>query len=200
MPEFIAVLCITILAVISPGADFAIVTKNSYLYGRHIGILTALGIALAVLVHVSYTLIALHWAFHSIPEILNIIRYIGSVYLIYIGYKTFTQPITSYTTTPPTLSRSQAFKNGFLTNVLNPKTTLFVISTYTQIISTATSLLVSYGLFMSFTHFIWFAIVSLVFSQPTIRQRMLAHQQQINRGIGIILVVLGLLLLLSHLY
>ncbi len=34
MAEFIAVILITILAVISPGADFAIVTKNSYLYGR----------------------------------------------------------------------------------------------------------------------------------------------------------------------
>lgn len=34
MAEFIAVILITILAVVSPGADFAIVTKNSYLYGR----------------------------------------------------------------------------------------------------------------------------------------------------------------------
>ena len=52
MTEFLAVIMITILAVISPGADFAIVTKNSYLYGRSIGVLTSIGIALGVLVHV----------------------------------------------------------------------------------------------------------------------------------------------------
>ena len=58
MTEFLAVIMITILAVISPGADFAIVTKNSYLYGRSIGVLTSIGIALGVLVHVAYTLLA----------------------------------------------------------------------------------------------------------------------------------------------
>lgn len=199
MTEFIAVLCITFLAVISPGADFAVVTKNSYLYGRHVGILTALGIALGVLVHVSYTLIALHWALYYTPDFLNIIRYLGASYLIYIGYKTFTQAATPDINALPTMTYGQAFKIGFLTNALNPKTTLFVISTYTQIISTTMSLLISYGLFMSFTHLIWFAIVSLVFSQPSIRQKMLAYQIIINRGIGSILVLLGLLLLLSHL-
>ena len=55
MEELIAVIAITILAVISPGADFAIVTKNSYLYGRKTGICTAWGISLGVLVHVAYT-------------------------------------------------------------------------------------------------------------------------------------------------
>lgn len=55
MAEFIAVILITILAVVSPGADFAIVTKNSYLYGRKIGVFTSLGISLGVLVHVTYT-------------------------------------------------------------------------------------------------------------------------------------------------
>jgi threonine/homoserine/homoserine lactone efflux protein len=54
MAEFIAVILITILAVVSPGADFAIVTKNSYLYGRKIGVFTSLGISLGVLVHVTY--------------------------------------------------------------------------------------------------------------------------------------------------
>ena len=49
MTELYTVIAITILAVISPGADFAIVTKNSYLYGRSIGILTSIGIALGVL-------------------------------------------------------------------------------------------------------------------------------------------------------
>ena len=58
MTEFFTVIMITILAVISPGADFAIVTKNSYLYGRSVGVLTAIGIALGVLVHVTYTLVA----------------------------------------------------------------------------------------------------------------------------------------------
>lgn len=202
MTEFIAVLLITVFAVISPGADFAIVTKNSYLYGRRVGLLTSLGIAFGVLIHVSYTLIAITWILNYTPNILNIIKYLGAAYLIYIGYQTFTQKIITETTTFNPLNELQAFKNGLLTNALNPKTTLFVISTYTQIISpqTATSLLLGYGFFMSFVHFLWFGLVSLVFSAPAIRQKMLNRQVVINRCIGVILVLLGLLLLLKTAY
>ncbi len=55
----ITVILITCLAVISPGADFAIVTRNSYLYGRQIGLSTALGIAGGVWIHVAYSLLGL---------------------------------------------------------------------------------------------------------------------------------------------
>ena len=57
MTELLAVALITILAVISPGADFAMVTRNSLMLSRRSGVLTALGIGLGVTVHVSYTLL-----------------------------------------------------------------------------------------------------------------------------------------------
>ena len=57
MTEWIAVITITLLAVISPGADFALVSRNSLLLSRRAGVLTALGISLGVLIHVGYTLL-----------------------------------------------------------------------------------------------------------------------------------------------
>ena len=200
MAEFLAVVLITILAVISPGADFAIVTKNSYLYGRQIGILTALGIALGVLVHVSYTLVGVAVVLKFAPNLLTYIKYLGAFYLIYIGYKTFTQlPVVDKGRSSP-LSKRQALQYGFFTNALNPKTTLFVVSTYTQIVSSLTpkAVLIGYGLFMSLAHFVWFAMVVLVFSQQKLRQQMLQRQVVINRVIGLILVMLGIFLLLAH--
>ena len=47
MTELIAVALITILAVISPGPDFAMVTRYSYLFGRRTGLTCAIGIASA---------------------------------------------------------------------------------------------------------------------------------------------------------
>lgn len=55
MNELIAMAAMTILAVISPGPDFAMVTRSSYAYGTKIGLLAALGIAFGVQVHVFYT-------------------------------------------------------------------------------------------------------------------------------------------------
>ncbi|AMW78516.1 lysine transporter LysE [Acinetobacter sp. TGL-Y2] len=199
MGEFVAVILITILAVVSPGADFAIVTKNSYLYGRKIGILTSLGIALGVLVHVTYTLIAVEFVMTYTPQILNIFKYIGAIYLIYIGYKTFTQKPLFDSDALKVLNSFQALKYGFFTNALNPKTTLFVISTYTQILSISTPkiILLGYGLFMSFAHFAWFSLVSILFSSIVLRQKMLAKQVKINKVIGSILCALGVALLFA---
>ena len=56
MIEALAVATITILAVISPGADFAMVTRNSMILSRRAGVLTATGISLGVLVHVAYSM------------------------------------------------------------------------------------------------------------------------------------------------
>ena len=146
MAEFIAVILITILAVISPGADFAIVTKNSYLYGRKIGVFTSLGISLGVLVHVTYTLVAVAFVMTYTPQILNIVKYIGALYLIYIGYKTLLKTCFRLCC----FNRYRRFpshKVRLFTNALNPKTTLFVISTYTQIVSLTTpkAILLAYG-------------------------------------------------------
>lgn len=201
MTEFLAVITITLLAVISPGADFAIVTKNSYLYGRSIGVLTSIGIALGVLVHVAYTLIAVAIVMRVAPNFLTLIKFLGAFYLIYIGYKTFTQKPVKEVGTSHQISSTQALRYGFFTNALNPKTTLFVISTYTQIVSAITpkAILIGYGLFMSVAHFVWFALVALLFSQRTLRQKMLQRQVIINRVIGFILGLLGVFLLFTNL-
>lgn len=201
MGEFIAVVVITILVVISPGADFAVVTKNSYLYGGKIGVITSLGISIGVLIHVAYTLVVVSFVVTYTPHILNIVKYIGAIYLIYIGYKIFTQlPITDKSDILA-MGPSRAIKYGFFTNALNPKTTFFVISTYTQILSISTPkiILVGYGLFMSFSHFIWFSFVSLLFSSIILRHKMLFHQVKINKTIGFILCSFGVALLFAKL-
>ena len=89
MLELMAVATITVLAVISPGADFAMVTRNSILYGRSAGLFAALGIAAGVQLHVFYTMIGVGWLIRSSPELFTAIKLLGALYLIYVGYKTF---------------------------------------------------------------------------------------------------------------
>ncbi|MGR6980392.1 LysE family translocator [Testudinibacter sp. P27/CKL/0425] len=134
MNELLAVMTITILAVISPGGDFAMTTRNSYLYGKR-----------------------------------------------------------------AVLSDQQAFKQGFITNALNPKTTLFVLSTFTQIVNPDTPLWlqIGYSAFMSLAHLIWFGLVAIMLSTPRIRNHLLSKQVYVNRIIGVILSVLGAMLLFS---
>ena len=200
MNEIIAIAVITLLAVIIPGADFALVSRNSYLYGRKQGIYTAYGIACAVWIHISYSVLGLSFLKHYIPNLLHIIQYIGALYLMYIGYKTFTQQQISDHATHTLLRPRQAFIQGFLGNSLNPKTTLFVMSIFAQLLRGNHGLthLIGYGMFISASHLLWFLLISLFCSTPVIRNKILRKQVSINRFIGTVLATLGLCLFLTN--
>lgn len=195
MTELIAVALITVLAVISPGPDFAMVTRYSYLFGRRIGLVCALGIALGVQVHVFYTMFGVSLLAHYAQPVLQGIKLAGACYLIYMGWKTFFNrtPVSRDLSVRPAISARQALYAGFLTNALNPKTTLFVVSTYTQVVSPGTPLAqqFGYGMFMSFAHWLWFSVVAWSVSSPVLRRALLDHQQAVDRGVGAILMALG---------
>ncbi|MFH8715156.1 LysE family translocator [Streptomyces zaomyceticus] len=201
MGQLIAVAVITILAVISPGADFAMTVRNSYLYGRTAGVLAAVGIALGVLVHVTYTMLGVGLLVSRTPMLFTAMKLIGAAYLMYIGYRTFVTKaqVDIDLSDDGGLSKAGALRTGFLTNALNPKTMLFVLSTYTQVVSADTPVFqqVGYGLFMSFAHLVWFAAAALLFSNQSLRSRLLKRQTVLNKVIGAVLVSLGMVLALT---
>ena len=169
-------------------------------YGRKQGIYTAYGIACAVWVHICYSVLGLSFLKHYIPNLLHIIQYIGALYLMYIGYKTFSQQQISDHVTHALLHPRQAFIQGFLGNSLNPKTTLFVMSIFAQLLRGNHGLthLIGYGMFISVSHLLWFLLISLFCSTPVIRNKILRKQVSINRVIGTVLATLGLCLFLTN--
>ena len=90
MNELIAVALFTVLAVISPGADFAMVTRSSYAQGRKAGLAAAIGIALGVQVHVLYTVLGIAVIISQSPVLFMAMKVVGAGYLIYLGYKSLT--------------------------------------------------------------------------------------------------------------
>lgn len=196
MNEIIAVAVITTLAVISPGPDFAAVTRNSYLYGTRTGLFSALGIAFGVQIHVIYTVFGVTLLIMQSPLLFTVIKSFGIIYLVWLGFKSFTNKtrISVNNTESAVLSAVGAFRNGFFVNALNPKTMFFVVSVYTQVISSHNSLLInfSYGLFISFVHLLWFSLIALFFSNPVIRNKILNHQLLMDKVIGVLLMLLGI--------
>jgi len=198
MTELIAVITITLLAVISPGPDFAMVTRNSLMLSRRAGMLTALGIGLGVLVHVTYTLVGVGLLIQQSLWLFNAIKLVGAVYLIYLGVKMLrakpSGALADSTVAP--LSDMAALRTGFLTNALNPKTTVFIVSLFMQVVRPDTPLAVQigYGAFISVAHMAWFGLVALCFSAGAVRDRLLAVRHWIDRAFGGLLVGFGVLL------
>lgn len=201
MTEPLAVITITMLAVISPGPDFAMVTRNSLLLSRRAGVLTALGIGLGVLLHVGYTLLGVGLLMQQSLWLFNMVKLAGALYLVVLGIRMLrSRPGTdALEAAAPVLSDGAALRVGFFTNALNPKTTIFIVSLFMQVVQPTTPLAVQigYGVFISVAHMAWFALVALCFSSGLVRDRLLAVRHWIDRVFGALLVVFGLLLAMA---
>jgi RhtB (resistance to homoserine/threonine) family protein len=200
--ELIAVALFTILAVISPGADFAMVTRSSYAQGRKAGLAAALGIALGVQVHVLYTVLGIAVIISQSPALFLAMKVLGAGYLIYLGYKSLTNTTRIRLDglgQDDSASLWMALRSGFLTNALNPKTMLFVVSAYTQVVQPGSPLAVdfAYGAFMSVAHWLWFSLVAVFFSSAALRKAMIERQVVVDRLIGVALIGLGLAVMVS---
>jgi threonine/homoserine/homoserine lactone efflux protein len=97
------------------------------------------------------------------------------------------------------MGKLAAIRMGFLTNVLNPKATLFFFALFTQVINPGTSKFIQifYGLEMSLMTFVWFAIVAIILSHDLIRKRFVSVQHYLERTFGVILIALGIKVALS---
>ena len=199
MTELLLVITITILAVLSPGADFALVTRNSLLLSRRHGVFTALGIGLGVMVHIGYSLLGVGVLLQQSLLWFTGLKIAGALYLIYLGIKLLRSPEQRPGEEPAEgarMSTCGALRSGFLTNALNPKTMIFVLSLFMQVIQPGTALPVQigYGAIIVLAHVLWFVLVALFFSAPAIAGRLLAYKRRIDQLFGAVLVGFGLLL------
>ncbi|MGC5701358.1 LysE family transporter [Pseudomonas sp. NFXW11] len=198
MTELLVVITITVLAVLSPGADFALVTRNSLALSRRHGVLTALGIGLGVMLHIGYSLLGVGVLLQQSLLWFNGLKIAGALYLIYLGIKLLRSPVTGEQekSASARMSGWAALRAGFLTNALNPKTMIFVLSLFMQVIEPGTALPVQigYGAIIVLAHVLWFVLVALFFSAPAIAGRLLAYKRRIDQLFGGVLVGFGLLL------
>ncbi|MEI8230633.1 MAG: LysE family transporter [Candidatus Peregrinibacteria bacterium] len=195
---FLTVAAINFLALVSPGPDFAMVSRNSLIYSRRTGIYSALGLALGILIHVTYSIVGLGLIISRSILLFSIIKFIGAFYLIYIGWKSLKAKPRKQgdldTLKLRELSPLAAIRMGFLTNALNPKVTLFFLGLFTQVIDPGTPLFIQilYGLEMSLATFFWFSFVASVLSHSAIRSRFARVQHWVERSFGVVLIALGL--------
>jgi len=204
MSAFLTIALIHFLAVISPGPDFAIITRNSLIYSRRTGIFTAAGLGCGIILHATYSLLGIGLVISKSILLFNTIKWIGALYLIYIGWKSLTAKHRTVTVDTVVHERkdltiAEAFRTGFLCNALNPKATLFMLALFTQVIDPSTSLLtqMGYGLYMGIATFIWFSFVASVFSLGPIKAVFARIQGSVERVMGAVLIALGIKVALS---
>lgn len=195
---------ITLLAVISPGPDFAITVRNAVRHGRRPGLATALGIACGVVCHVAYTLLGLGYLVARFAWLLTAVKYMGAAYLVWLGCSAlfFRAGPEEGADVPggavPSRFRD-AFRNGFLCNLLNPKTVLFFLALFTQVVEPGTTgpVRAGIGAYIVLAHFVWFAFVALALTSRRAMCVFERWRRSVEKGVGACLVFLGAALALD---
>jgi RhtB (resistance to homoserine/threonine) family protein len=205
--EFLAVALVHLLAVASPGPDFAIVVRESVSSGRHAGIWTAIGVGSGILLHVGYCLLGIGLIVSQSIMLFNLLKWLAAAYLIYIGIRALrAKPVdplqAQQALEAVAVTARGAFVRGFVTNGLNPKATLFFLSLFTLVISPQTPLLVQagYGAYLAVATAAWFCAVAMLFSHARVRNGFIRMGHWFDRMMGAVLVALGIKVALSELH
>ena len=208
MIEFIALTSLIILAVISPGPDFIIVTKNALNYNRAAGIYTALGVGCGAILLATASALGIGIIITKSVMLFSIFKFAGAIYLIYLGLKTFFAQSEKHVSVANnskrslSISSSKAFKQGLLCSSLNPKAMLFFTALFTAIFELNPLMFVkfAYAVEVAFLYFIWFVLLSYLITQPNIKTTLDKAQFYINKILGVLLIALGIhVMMISHL-
>ncbi|WNO61109.1 LysE family translocator [Rheinheimera sp. MMS21-TC3] len=206
-PEFFIIASVHLMAVASPGPDFAIVLRYAVRYGIKVALAASIGIGCAILLHVAYSLIGIGVLIKTTPWLFRLLSLIAAVYLAYIGIQalraTATDNINNIATdhglNQASLSLKKAFIAGFITNGLNPKATLFFLSLFAVVISASTPFeyKLIYGLYMALATAAWFSFLSVILTRSKVRNFLLAKGYWFDRAMGLLLLALAIHLIIS---
>jgi len=191
------------LAAISPGPDFVMAVRNSLNYSRRTGIFTGVGIGLGISVHIIYCAAGVGYLISKSMPLFTTIKYLGAIYLAYIGVKSILAKGSKLEITESKelndMTRFQAMRTGFLTNVLNPKATMFFLGLFTFVIKSETPsyVVVIIAFIMIMTAITWFTLVALFFTQRRVQTAFFKFESTINKVFGGLLILLGIKIALT---
>ncbi|PPA30547.1 lysine transporter LysE [Aeromonas jandaei] len=185
---------------IMPGPDSLLVMLRSGSQGWRAGSVATLGIGTGVMVHVLAAALGLSALLSASAELFALIKLAGAIYLIYLGFSLLRQQATGAMergATLPALSYGQIYRQGVLTNVLNPKVALFFLAFVPQFITPDAPdkafAFILLGCIFNLSGMIWCHF--LVFSTAYARNKVKLPARigrWLNRGIGTLFVGLGI--------
>jgi threonine/homoserine/homoserine lactone efflux protein len=210
--QFFLIAAVHLLAVASPGPDFAIILKQSIRYDRRTAVFTSFGIATGILLHVTYSLVGIGLIIASDERLFTALKYIAASYFCYVAWhglrakkpESSQKESLSLNTEDKASqmpSAKKAFFTGFLINGLNVKATLFFVSLFSVIIAPETpfSIKLSYGLYMTLATAAWFVLLSYLLTHHRVRTFLQVKGYILDRVMGGVLLLLAVQLVLSDL-
>ncbi len=206
--DFVQISAFTIVAlllVVSPGPNGLLIAKTVPISGKTAGFANVAGFLTAFYVHGLLSILGISILLTKSAELFLLVKIIGALYLAWIGIKAllsaFNQDAFATESVSPTQSKRtllKAYMEGFLTNALNPKVSMFYLAAFPQFIPSGESALL-YGLILVSIHalmnMIWFGGMVVLFARLSIVSKKYIFQKLLKGATGLVFIGFGAKLL-----
>lgn len=122
---------------LTPGPDMLYVAARSASEGRAAGIVSAFGIGAGTLFHITAVALGVSALLTAVPVAYTAVRIAGAAYLIYLGVRAIVRPSGFAERALEPAGLGAIFRQGVITNVLNPKVALFFLAFLPQFVDPA---------------------------------------------------------------
>lgn len=198
-------IAITILT-ITPGLDTALVIRNTTRGGEKDGFITNIGICSGLFFHASLSAVGISLLLSQSPQLFQGVKMIGALYILYLGVQGLRHSFSATAKDPETINvngsfkATKSFREGLLSNALNPKTAIFYLAFLPQFINPEYSAFMQ-SLLMAAIHFViamcWQAFISRMIVTAQKRFDGGKTQLMMERLTGVVLIGLAVKLLME---
>jgi threonine/homoserine/homoserine lactone efflux protein len=193
---------VAVIVVVTPGVDMALVTKNALVHGRRQALATAFGVNVGIATWTVAAALGVAAVVQASAAAFAVIKFAGALYLVYLGVQALRSARRVRATTPAPrspLGTAGAFRQGLVSNLLNPKIAVFFTSLLPQFVDRGTlPSLLALGALFNALGVLWLTSYALLAA----RGRVFLQRPRVRRALdsvsGVVLVGLGLRLALER--
>ena len=182
---YVSFLVFAVVLILIPGPDFAVVTKNVLAGGRRRGVWTSVGVASAAAVQGAAAAAGLGALIMRAQPVFLLIKWAGILYLAWLAVQALRSAVAGryppLDATSPTGVAAQGWRQGFLSNITNPKVLVFYLAVLPQFLGrhpTVTALLV-----LALTHAVLALLYLLLLVAGLDRARQVLTQRRVRRAL-----------------
>lgn len=191
-----------LMGLLSPGPDFFYVSRTAAMHSRRAALYGVIGITLGVSIWATAAVLGLAIVFKTMPALQGIVMALGSGYLFYLGVK-MARVTTNAVFDESNLIQNTASKNeiikGLLVNLSNAKVVIYFSSVMSFVLVniTETRQMLTALLLITLETFVYFYVISLLFSRPFAKRFYSRYSRYIDNASGVIFILFGAYLIYS---
>jgi len=190
------------MGLLSPGPDFFYVSRTAAIHSRRAALYGVIGITLGVTIWATAAVLGLAIVFKTMPALQGIVMALGGSYLFYLGVK-MARVTTNAVFDESNLIQNTASKNeiikGLLVNLSNAKVVIYFSSvmSFVFVNITETRQMLTALLIITIETFVYFYVISLLFSRPFAKRFYSRYSRYIDNASGVIFILFGAYLIYS---